>query len=444
MPAVRRCVLVAVGFAFGLVHGGPARAAGLAQIRFTASGAQLLQLAERLSRAGDTVKAKTILAALTADPNADIRNEARFRTAKLLAAEGQTSRAALLLREVIDERPDALPARLELAGLLDRMGDKDGAWRQLRAAQALGLPPAVARIVDRYSEALRAQRPLGASFEIALAPDSNINRATRSDTLGTLLGDFAIDRDSKAKSGIGMSLNAQAYRRVPLGDDANLLVRVTGFGNLYRRKEFNDIAADVAAGPELNLGRNRIQAEVGLTQRWFGQKRFMRSARLGAVVSHPLGRRTLLRLSGSAALVDNQLNDLQDGKSLSAQLSAEHALSATTGIAASFGFDRASLKDPGYSTSGWRAGLTGWRDFGRVTLSAGAEFGRLHADERLLLFPDKREDRSLRLSLGATFRQLQFRGFAPVARFSIERNRSTIAFYDYRRTRGELGFVRAF
>jgi hypothetical protein len=408
----------------------------------TATAPQLLQLAERFLKSGDTTKAKVILAALTADPNSDIRNEARFRTAKLLAGEGQTSRAALLLRQVVDERPDALPARLELAGLLDRMGDKDGAWRQVRAAQALGLPPAVARIVDRYSEALRAQRPFGASLEIALAPDSNINRATRSDTLGTVLGDFAID--SKAKSGTGLALSAQAYRRLPLGEGASLLVRLTGFGNLYRQKQFNDVAADIAAGPELNLGGNRIQAEVGLTQRWFGQKRFMRSARIGAIVSHPLGRRTLLRLSGSAALVDNQLNDLQDGKSYSGQISAERALSATTGIAASFGVDRASLKDPGYSTTGWRAGLTGWRDFGRVTLSAGAEFGRLHADERLLLFPDKREDRSLRLSLGATFRQLQFRGFAPVARFSIERNRSSIAFYDYRRTRTELGFVHAF
>ena len=421
-----------------------AAAAPPRSLTVTATAPQMLQLAERFLKSGDTAKAKVILAALTVDPSSDIRNEARFRTAKLLAGEGQTSRAALLLRQVIDERPDALPARLELAGLLDRMGDKDGAWRQVRAAQALGLPPAVARIVDRYSEALRAQRPFGASLEIALAPDSNINRATRSDTLGTVLGDFAIDRDSKAKSGTGLALSAQAYRRLPLGEDASLLVRLTGFGNLYRQKQFNDVAADIAAGPELNLGGNRIQAEVGLTQRWFGQKRFMRSARIGAIVSHPLGRRTLLRLSGSAALVDNQLNDLQDGKSFSGQLSAEHALSATTGIAASFGVDRASLKDPGYSTTGWRAGLTGWRDFGRVTLSAGAEFGRLHADERLLLFPDKREDRSLRLSLGATFRQLQFRGFAPVARFSIERNRSSIAFYDYRRTRTELGFVRAF
>ena len=443
MSGVVRIMLAAIGMAAALLAASSAAAAPQ-QLTVTATGSQLLGLAEQLLRAGDTAKARIILAALTADPSSDIRNEARFRSAKLLVAAGQTSRAALLLRQVVDERPDALPARLELAGLLDRMGDKDGAWRQVRAAQALGLPPAVARIVDRYSEALRAQRPFGASLEIALAPDSNINRATRSDTLGTVLGDFAIDRDSKAKSGTGLALNAQAYRRLPLGEDASLLVRLTGFGNLYRDKDFNDIAADLAAGPELNLGRSRVQAEVGVTQRWFGQKQFMRSARVGAIVSHPLGRRTLLRLSGSAALVDNQLNDLQDGKSFSGQLSAEHALSATTGLAASLGIDRASLKDPGYSTTGWRAELTGWRDFGRVTLSAGAEFGRLHADERLLLFPDRREDRFLRFSLGATFRQLQFRGFAPVARFSIERNRSTIAFYDYRRTRTELGFVHAF
>jgi len=31
-----------------------------------------------------------------------------------------------------------------------------------------------------------------------------------------------------------------------------------------------------------------------------------------------------------------------------------------------------------------------------------------------------------------------------VVRFSIERNRSTVAFYDYRRTRTELAIVRAF
>jgi hypothetical protein len=410
----------------------------------TLSATQMFALADRARLGGDAAMAAMIYRAMFADASADIRLEARFRLAKVESKRGNLTEAAVLLRQIIDERPAAGPARLQLAQLLDDMGDKDAAWREIRAIQAGGLPPAVARLIDRYSESLRAQRPFGASFEIALAPDSNINRATRSDTLGTVLGDFKIGEEAKAKSGTGLSVHAQTYRRLPLGADSSLLFRLSGFADLYRHKQFNDIAADFAVGPELNIGRNRLQVELGGTQRLFGQKRFMRSARVAATLSHPLGSRTLLRLSGSAALVDNQINDLQDGKVFSGQVGIEHALSPTTGVAANFGVDRQSLRDPGYATTGWRGGLTAWRDVGRMTLTAGIEVGRLHADERLSLFPDKRFDRYSRFSVGVTFRRLQLHGFAPVARFSIERNRSSVEFYDYRRTRTEMGIVRAF
>ena len=113
-------------------------------------------------------------------------------------------------------------------------------------------------------------------------------------------------------------------------------------------------------------------------------------------------------------------------------------------MAATASISRETLRDPGYSTTGWRAGLTAWRDLGRATATVSVEAGSLHADERLLLFPDRREDRYRRLSVGATFRQLQVHGSAPVFRFSIERNCSTVAFYDYRRTRAEFGIARAF
>jgi hypothetical protein len=404
----------------------------------------MFRLAEIAATKGDEIAASAIYSALERDPNQDIRNGARFRRAKLLGARGRYRDAAILLRRIIDDKPSAAPVRLALAQVLDRMGDKDGAWRQLRAVQASGLPASVARLIDRYSAALRAQRPFGASFEIAVAPDSNINRATRSDTLGTIFGDFQIADEGKAKSGTGLSLSAQAYRRLAVGSDASLLFRVSGFANLYRDSEFNDVAVDLASGPEFNLGRDRLQLELGATQRWFGQKPFMRSVRLGGTFSRPLGPRTLLRIVGSAAVIDNQLNDLQDGRSYSGQLQMERALTATTGMAGTLSFDREALKDPGYATTGWRAGLSGWHDLGRMTLTATAELGRLHADERLPLFRDRREDRYARFSLGASFRQLQFAGFAPVLRLSVERNRSSIAFYGYRRTRTEIGVVRAF
>ena len=140
-------------------------------------------------------------------------------------------------------------------------------------------------------------------------------------------------------------------------------------------------------------------------------------------------------MTGLAALVDNGFNDLQDGKNYSGQLQLERALTPTTGIAANMSLSREALKDPGYSTLGWRGGVSGWRDKGRMTFTASAEVGRLHADERLLLFPERREDKYARLSLGVSLRQLNYAGFAPVLRFSIERNRSSIAVYDYRRTR---------
>jgi hypothetical protein len=407
--------------------------------------AQMFRLAEIAEGKSDLAMAFAIYAALEGNPNGDIRAEARFRQAKALMRQSRNREAAVLLRRVLDDKPNAVGVRLELARQLQLLGEPDAAWREVRAIRASRLPPEAARLVDRYSEALRAARPAGASLEIALAPDSNINHATRSDTLGTVIGNFDIGDDAKAKSGTGVALQGQVYRRLRVGHgDANLLARASGFADLYRKARFNDIALDFAAGPELQLGGDRLNLEAGVLQHWYGQKPFIRGARLGASYSHPLGLRSLVRLNASAMLLDNRMNDLEDGKDYSAQAQFEHALSATTGVALSLSGDRQSLKDAGYSTTAWRGGLTGWRELGRVTVTGGFQLGRLNADERLALFPDKRADHYSRFELGAAFRQLQWRGFAPLARFSIERNRSTIALYDYRRTRTEIGITRAF
>jgi tetratricopeptide (TPR) repeat protein len=409
------------------------------------NAAQTLRLAVEAEKAGRTKIAEQSYFALARDPNPDVRAEARFRHGQILAQAGKLVQAAELLRRLLDEKPNATRARLELANLLNRMGASEQALRELRAAQASGLPPAVARIVDRYSEAIRAARPTGASLEIAIAPDSNVSRATNRDTLQTVVGDFEIDQAAKARSGLGLRLGAQAFRRFGLGGSGhNVLARVTGSADLYRRTDYSDIALDVSAGPELHLGRSRLNLSLGATQRWYGFKPSVRSARLDATWSRPIGARSQLRLSSSAGLIDNQVNDLQDGKFASGQLSFEHALSSTTGIGATLGTDRVSARDAAYSTTNRRIGAFAWRDVGRTTMTIAAEFGRLNADDRLVLLPETRSDRFSRFTFGATFRQFSFGGFAPVSRLVIERNRSTVEFYDYSRTRTEIGIVRAF
>lgn len=405
---------------------------------------QLLALAARAQEAGDAVTAEIAYRALFADPSIEVRSEARFRLANLLVKQGRLGEAAVLLRTILDERPQAQRVRLEFAHVLDRMGDEAGARRVLREAQAGELPPDVARLVDRYSAALRAQKPVGASIDIALAPDSNINRATQSNTLGTVLGDFVLDDDARQRAGLGLALRGQAYVRLPVDNSINLFGRFSGSADLYRDGDFNDIALAPTFGPEIRSGADRISLEAGGLWRWFGGKAYSSAATIGLNYFHPLGRTAQLRGKAAAAIVDNRFNTLQDGWTYSASLSYERALSNRSGAGVTLSADRQTLRDPGYSTWAGQAALFAYRETGPVTLVVTASYGRLGADERLLLFTEARSDRLYRASLGATFRNFRVDTFAPFIRATYERNQSTVEIYDYRKVRSEIGVTRAF
>ena len=226
--------MIGIVAATALAMGSSAVAGSSRPIRLNA--AQTLKLAVEAEKAGRNQVAEQAYVALAGDPDPNVRAEARFRHGQMLSQAGKLVQAATVLRRLLDEKPDATRARLELAQLLNRMGHDDQALRELRAVQSSGLPPAVARLVDRYSQAIRAARPAGASFEIAIAPDSNISRSTAGDTLQTVLGDFEIDPDSKARSGLGLRIGAQAYRRFALGGSGhNLLASANGSADLYRQ-----------------------------------------------------------------------------------------------------------------------------------------------------------------------------------------------------------------
>ena len=434
-----RLLIAATGSLLAVAGAGAAAAASV-----KASAGQMLGIADQLTRSGQADQAERILDLLSNDPNADMRNEARFRKAALLEARGEDRAAAVLLRRILDEKPAAAPVRLKLATLLQKMGDETSARHELRALRSSELPLNVARFVDRLSASLQATRPLAFQLEVSLAPDSNINRATRSDTLGTVFGDFTLDQGSKARSGVGAAVRGFAQARHSLSDDVRLVARAGGEANLYRDKDFNDITLELAAGPEWRLGRTRLSSEAGVGQQWYGMKPFQRNLRLSASVARPIDSVSQVRLDGSARWADNRFNDLQDGRGLSLRARYERALSPTLLVAGSAGIDRFKARDDAYSTRGWSAGLAAYKEMGRMTLSAGVDIGGLKADEALSLLPEAREDRLLRLSLGSVFRQFTFAGFAPVSRVIFERNRSNVEFYDYKRIRTEFGISRAF
>ncbi|HET6526143.1 surface lipoprotein assembly modifier [Sphingopyxis sp.] len=411
----------------------------------TLSAAQLFKLADEARARHDFATAETVYRALAKDRDLELRTEARFRLGMMLADDlKRYSDAAIEFRRILDDKPDVGRVRLELARMQAVLGDLGAARRELRAAEAAGLPQEVEQLVRFYSRALDARKPLGGSIKVALAPDSNINRATRSDTLGTVIGDFILDEAAQAKSGIGLDLQGQGYIRLGIEPGADLLVRASGSALLYRAADFNDVNVGIQAGPQYVWGGNQLTFSFGPSWRWYGRKPYSRT--IGGNVSwrRPTGKRSQVRIDGGIAHQTNKRNPLQTADNFTLSASFDRAFSARTGGGLQiYGF-REAARDPGYSLASGGASIYLFRELGRATVIGTLGYGHLEADARLFLYPERRVEDRYNASLAVTLRALRLGGFAPLVRLNWERNRSSIEIYDYRRVAAEFGVTSAF
>jgi hypothetical protein len=406
---------------------------------------QLFAYADAARDAGDFRTAEAAYRALTGNRDPQLRAEARFRLGMMLADQRHEYRsAAIEFRHILDEQPKSARVRLELARVLALMGNVGAAEREFRAAEAAGLPLQVQQMVRFYANALATRKSLGGNIEMAIVPDSNVNRATRSDTLGTVLGNFTLGKDARERSGIGLSLRGQGYVRRAMAQGANLLVRVSGSADIYRYSQFDDFILAVQAGPELLSGTDRITLSVGPAWRWYGIEPYSLTIGGAANWQHPLGKRTLLRLDGGAGRITNRRNALQDGASYSLAGGVDRALTARSGGGLQISASRQTARNPGYGDV--TAGISGYafRELGRTTAVLGFGYRRLEADARLVLYPKRRVDEQVSLTASGTWRALQIMGFAPFTRLRLERNRSTVGLYDYKRAAAEFGITSAF
>jgi outer membrane protein len=408
------------------------------------TAAQVFEIAAKAQAAGDLSSAETVYLTLAKDPNPDIRAEARFRHGQLLETQHRYKDAALLYRAILDEKPDAQRVRLELAKVYALMGDMPGARRALRQAQAGGLPPEVAQVVDQYAAALRSFKPVSMSLEVSLAPSTNVNRATSAKTLDTIIAPFDLSDDARAKSGLGLRIGGQVFARLPVKPKLQLTARLSGQSNLYRDSQFDDAVTAAQIGAELQLGKVQLRPQIGRSYRWYGHSLYATTNSVSINFSRPIGRRAQLEVQGGAGWADYRTNDLQDGQIYDASISYERALTPRSGGSFTLSGQRQVAADRGYSTTSGGANLVVWREMGKATVFANAGLYRLEGDARLFLFPDRRKEWLGRAGIGATFRQIKIAGFSPVVRLNYERNKSTVGIYDYSSLSGDIGITRAF
>ena len=233
--------------------------------------------------------------------------EALFRRGMLLGALKRYAEAATVFRAFLDQKPGTPRVELELARVLAAMGDESGARRALRQAQASGLPSDVAVVVDQFAVALKSRKRFGGSLEMALAPDSNVNRATSARTLDTVVAPLTLSKDARERSGIGLKLSGQGFARVALSERLALLPRLSASANIYRASQFNDIAGSMLLGLEWRAGRDRLTPAIGSTMRWYGGQRIHVDQDRGDRLATP--RSTALPSLRSAAVRHREISD---------------------------------------------------------------------------------------------------------------------------------------
>jgi hypothetical protein len=302
----------------------------------------------------------------------------------------------------------------------------------------------VARVVDRFATALRSVRPLGGAFEIAIAPDSNINRATTQERVDTVVAPLTLSRDARATSGIGVSLSGQAFARGDLDDNVALLSRASVRADLYGKSRFSDVVLTLASGPEFRTGGARLRPAVIAQRRWFGGDLFSESYGGAVNVLKPIDRVSQIEGELTALHSDYAPNPSQNGlladlniaydRALSPRFSARIALRGTLQDARA---DFLSNRSAGIDVLASRA-------FGKQLVFLQLSGFKLRAEARDPLFGVRREDDRLDVTGGVILRRFTFRGLSPLIRLIHSRSDSTVPIFDFKRTRVEFALSREF
>lgn len=387
--------------------------------------------------------ARQQLTALEATRKAD--NQVQFLLALLDINDRKFRDAVQRLRQILIREPGTARVRLELGRALFLDGNYVAAERQFRLARAGQLPPTVQVNVDRYLGAIRQRKRFSVDLAFAIAPDSNVNAGPASDTV-TIYGlPFQLSEDARANSGVGATADAAIEWAPPVTGRTGLRFGVQGHHAQYRTQQFNDSTVAAYAGTRILRPRWTFDLTGTLAQRWFGGKRFSRSAGGALSASFTANRQTELSATVGAYSVVYPTFIEQDGVQTVVTLAAARALSPRSIVRTTIGLNWQSARVAPLANHRQTFGVEWFRDFpGGLSLQLSPSVTRIGYDAPLAAFGTTRVDWQITTQTRLQSRRIDLYGFTPRVGYIFTRNSSTIPLYRFTRNRFEFGIVRSF
>ena len=351
------------------------------------------------------------------------------------------------------EAPGLVRVRLELARAFYLKGEDDLARRHFQAVLAGGVPDAVAANVSAFLAAMEARNRWSFNLGAALAPDSNIGAGSEERTIyihvfGQPLP-FERDAEELTTSGIGLAVWGGAEYQVPLAERWRLRAGGEAARREYSGSEFDRLSLSTHLGPRWQIDAS-TQASLlaSARQQWTGTVPDNRA--LGGRLEVARRLTPQVTLSGRTSWHDRRYRNRPwlDGPAMDVSLRGSWVVTPTVQaeLSAGFGQER-SERERERNRSRWLgAGVSVILPLG-FTVGGGGEVRWTDFEGEWPPHTPPGEDRADRthsLRLSVHHRALTLMGFSPELVAVHEARATNAQLYDYRRTHGELRFVRQF
>ena len=361
--------------------------------------------------------------------------------------------AIAAFRKMLVADPNLVRVRLELARAFFFKGEDSLARRHFEAVLAGGVPEPVAANIHAFLAEMRARRRWSINAGFALAPDSNIGAGSEERTIfipvfGQPLP-FERDAEELTSSGIGVSVWGGAEYQVPIGERLRLRAGGDAARREYSGSKFDQFFLGTHLGPRWLIDQNTEGSLMASArQRWIGTVPDNRE--LGARLE--VGRRLTSRVTvfANASWHDRRyrMREHLDGPVMDAALRGSWVVTPTVRANLSVGYaQERPERERARNDSRWLgAGVTVALPLG-FTVGGGGEVRWTDFDDEW--FPhtppgENRADRTRSVRLSVHNRAFTLMGFSPAIVAVHEERETNAQLYDYKRTRGELRFVRQF
>ncbi|MGV6801060.1 MAG: surface lipoprotein assembly modifier [bacterium] len=263
---------------------------------------QVLKAAEKLYSDGKLDEAELILAELGRAEQAEFdRNQAVFLKGMIVSKRGEHDRAVEIFDSLLQEQPNLVRVRLEMARSLFEEGRDREAAKNFRLAMASDIPQSMKKTIAVYLQEIDDRRVLRTQFSASIAPNSNINAGAGEDLGVYFFGGFIpFDvNDAPAESGIGLSSSTKLLFKKKLSPRWRLHSSISGRYTDYNRASFDDALLQVEAGPSYQFDNATIKFVATGSMRQFGGDDFYHKYGGRLSLTAPLAQRTNFSINTS-------------------------------------------------------------------------------------------------------------------------------------------------